>query len=113
MRKIFTGVKIHSSIHSQEVFHNPDSVFMRVKVMDLLFDGVDVDCSSQEFAAKAVCTAFEDAAQLRTEDGGSTYKFSFFHAVSRPHFPSHTCCPVICNLRKTAPSPRHTKFYAA
>lgn len=67
---------------SQVVFHNPTSVFMRVKVMDLLFDGVDVDCSSQEFSAKAVCTAFEDAEQMWTEDDGVTYKFSFFHSVT-------------------------------
>lgn len=48
--------------------------------MDLLFDGIDIDCSSQEFAAKAVCTAFEDAAQLRRVDD-DTFRFSFFAAV--------------------------------
>lgn len=49
--------------------------------MDLLFDGIDIDCSSQEFQAKAVCTAFDDAPQLARVDD-DTFKFSFFASVS-------------------------------
>lgn len=66
------------------MWHKPQSPFIRVKVMDLLFDGIPVDCSSQEFGAKAVCTAFDDAPQLARVDD-DTFKFSFFAAVSGCH----------------------------
>lgn len=66
---------------SQDIWKKPETPFIRVRVMDLLFDGVSVDCTSQEFGAKAVCTAFEDAPQLRRVDD-DTFKFSFFTAVS-------------------------------
>ena len=49
--------------------------------MDLLFNGVDIDCSSQAFGAKAVCTAFDDADQLERIDD-DTFRFSFFASVS-------------------------------
>lgn len=57
--------------------------------MDLLFNGVEVDCSSQEFGAKAVCTAFEDAPQLASVDD-NTFKFSFFAAVTTATPSQHT-----------------------
>lgn len=57
--------------------------------MDLLFDGIDIDCSSQEFAAKAVCTAFDDAPQLDRVDD-NTFRFSFFAAVSNVLVASHS-----------------------
>lgn len=39
----------------EHIFHAPDTPFWTGRVMDLLFDGLDVDCSSQEYAAKATC----------------------------------------------------------
>lgn len=50
--------------------------------MDLLFDGLDIDCSSQEFAAKAVCSAFDTDAPQVIRENETTFKFSFFAAVS-------------------------------
>ncbi|XP_039438033.1 sensory neuron membrane protein 1-like [Culex pipiens pallens] len=51
MPLISSGMKI--------IFDPLDSAFMTVRVMDLLFDGIPVDCGSEEFAAKAVCSGME------------------------------------------------------
>lgn len=52
--------------------------------MDYLFDGIEIDCTSEEFAAKATCSVFATgevkAIQPLRED---FYKFSLFGAVSR------------------------------
>lgn len=41
------------------LFNNPQHVFYTGRVMDILFDGIPIDCSSDEFQAKAVCSVFE------------------------------------------------------
>lgn len=68
----------------QEIFHNPKDIFFRGKVMDLLFHGVDVDCTSTDFNAKATCSAFEggDVKTVTPSDVEDIYKFSLFGAVS-------------------------------
>lgn len=38
---------------------SPQHVFYTGRVMDILYDGIPVDCSSDKFHAKAVCSAFE------------------------------------------------------
>lgn len=38
------------------IFHEPTTPFLTTKVMDILYHGVPIDCSSQEFAAMAVCS---------------------------------------------------------
>lgn len=50
---------------------------MKVKAMDLLFDGVPVDCSSQSFAAKAICSIFESEASQLKRVNETHYNFSF------------------------------------
>lgn len=40
------------------IFNSPQHMFYTGRVMDILFDGIPVDCSSDEFEAKAVCSAF-------------------------------------------------------
>ncbi|CAB3227796.1 unnamed protein product [Arctia plantaginis] len=57
------------------IFDNPSDVFLRVKVMDLLFRGFIINCARTEFAPKAVCNhlkkeplsgmVWEDNNQLR------------------------------------------------
>lgn len=63
------------------MFHEPNSVFFPVRVMDLLFDGIGIDCSSEEFAAKAVCTALETEPTI-DKYNDTTFMFSIFGPVS-------------------------------
>ncbi|KAJ6635575.1 Sensory neuron membrane protein 1 [Pseudolycoriella hygida] len=65
------------------IFHNPKDAFWTGRVMDYLFDGIEIDCSSEEFAAKATCSIFATgevkAVQPLRED---FYKYSLFGAVN-------------------------------
>lgn len=64
------------------LFHNPADAFWTGRVMDLLYDGIPIDCSSDDFNAAAVCSIFEsgDVSAIRRVDD-TTYKFSFFAGV--------------------------------
>lgn len=42
-----------------EIFHKPTTPFWTGKAMDLLFHGIDVDCTSEDFNSKAACAVFD------------------------------------------------------
>lgn len=65
------------------IFDSPSDIFLRVKVLDLLFRGFIINCAKTEFAPKAVCT------QLKKEvinglvwEDNSQLRFSLFGSVS-------------------------------
>lgn len=68
----------------KEIFHQPTTAFWTGKVMDLLFNGFDVDCKSEDFNAKTVCSVF-DAGEVEAvshkEGVEDMYQFSLFKAV--------------------------------
>lgn len=66
-----------------ELFHHPATPFWTGRVMDILFDGVNIDCSSEDFNAVAVCSQFEtgDVKAVRPA-GDKTFAFSLFQGVS-------------------------------
>lgn len=39
------------------ILGNPTSSFLTGSVMDILFDGIPLDCSASNFAAEAICAA--------------------------------------------------------
>lgn len=65
------------------IFHNPKDPFWTGRVMDYLFDGIEIDCTSENFAVKGTCSVFATgevkAIQPLRED---FYKFSVFGGVS-------------------------------
>ncbi|XP_011499318.1 PREDICTED: sensory neuron membrane protein 1 [Ceratosolen solmsi marchali] len=68
---------INKAINS--IFKNPSNIFIKMKAMDLLFYGLPIDCTVQDFAATAVCTMLKDSTDL-LKDGEDKYKFSLFGA---------------------------------
>lgn len=65
------------------IFHNPKDPFWTGRVMDLLFAGIEIDCTSEEFAVQAACTIFESGEVKAIEPlRENFFKFSFFGAVS-------------------------------
>lgn len=71
------------------MFHEPADIFWTGKVMDVMFNGIDVDCTSENFNAKAVCTVFEggeEKAITPHPQKEKYYQFSFFGSVSKSKF---------------------------
>lgn len=65
-----------------EMFHNPPDPFFTGRVMDILYDGVPIDCTSEDMGAKAMCTSFSTGAQQAIRQIDSEhYAFSLFGGV--------------------------------
>lgn len=64
------------------MFHDPATPFWTGRVMDLLFDGFDIDCSAEDFAAKATCAVLSsgDVSAIRVVNATSL-KFSLMGGV--------------------------------
>ncbi|KAH0954151.1 hypothetical protein HN011_012146 [Eciton burchellii] len=60
------------------IFHKPDSIFVKAKAKDIMFDGLPVDCTGTDFAGAAVCNVLETEAKDLVSDGEKRYKFSLF-----------------------------------
>lgn len=66
------------------MFDNPKDVFWTGRAMDVLFDGMPIDCSSDDFNVQTLCTVFEsgEIPQVQHVDE-KNYKFSLFNYVKR------------------------------
>ncbi|CAG9788135.1 unnamed protein product [Diatraea saccharalis] len=61
------------------LFDTPQDIFMRVKVLDILFRGIIVNCAQSDFAPKAVCSALKRrAANNLIIEPNKQFKFSLF-----------------------------------
>lgn len=52
----------------KNLFNNPADGFYTGKAMDILFDGVSIDCSASEETTMAVCVQLEDMPAIRRID---------------------------------------------
>ncbi|CAH1124067.1 unnamed protein product [Ceutorhynchus assimilis] len=50
------------------IFNNPKSIFLTGKVKDILFDGIELNCTSKEFPPTAICS------QMKTQVPGIKFK---------------------------------------
>lgn len=62
------------------IFNNPKDIFLKTKVMDLLFNGNTLNCTSKEFAVNAVCTMLRKKG-LFPETEPNVFSFSVFGKV--------------------------------
>lgn len=63
-----------------EIF-KPKSPFLTASVMDILYDGVGIDCSSDQFEAKSFCGALENEKAIKVVND-TYFKFSILAPVS-------------------------------
>lgn len=65
------------------MFNSPQSMYWTGRVMDVLYDGIPIDCSSEEFQAKAVCSVFQAGEVKAVRPLNSThYLFSLFQGAN-------------------------------
>lgn len=71
-----------------EIFHDPSDVFWTGRAMDLMFDGIQVDCDVDKAMAQVVCDEIRDRKdpQFRMLENGKMM-FSMFAGV---RFPLHS-----------------------
>lgn len=63
------------------IFKNPETAFLTAKVNDILFDGVLINCTVTDFAAKAVCTQLKAEAEGLKFQTETEYLFSLLGPV--------------------------------
>lgn len=64
------------------IFDHPTNVFMKVRALDILFEGMMINCDRTEFAPKAVCTALKKEATGLIAEPNNQFRFSLFGSVS-------------------------------
>lgn len=64
-----------------KLFHDPADAFYTGRVMNLLFDGVELDCSADDTTVKALCLNFQGEKAFRKIDDGH-FAFAVFSGVS-------------------------------
>lgn len=72
----------------KNLFNVPADAFYTGRVMDLLFDGVLIDCSSNDQITAALCLNFEDTSAFR-KINNTHLAFSMFGGVSSINEWSH------------------------
>lgn len=87
-------------------FHNPADAFYTGTVMDILFNGVIIDCSADDKLTTALCMALEETVAFQRVDDGHL-AFTFFGGVSWQSFNQFLCIrlkfhilsskPITCN----------------
>ncbi|BES93073.1 Sensory neuron membrane protein 1 [Nesidiocoris tenuis] len=60
------------------LFNNLSTPFITARAMDILFDGIPINCSSKEFGPKAVCTMIAANPKGLIKASPELYLFSFF-----------------------------------
>lgn len=63
------------------IFKKPESVFIRAKAREILFDGLPVDCTGKDFASSAICSVLKEKDDALIADGPGRYLFSLFGPV--------------------------------
>lgn len=65
----------------KNLFHDPADAFYTGRAMDIMFDGVPVDCNSDHKVTQAVCLTLEDSSSFKSFDD-QQLKFSLLGGVS-------------------------------
>ena len=65
------------------VLHNPKDIFFTGRLWDFLYDGIDIDCSSNEIEVVAACSELGSGNYREVRRfNETTFKFSMFGTVN-------------------------------
>ncbi|XP_014214799.1 sensory neuron membrane protein 1-like isoform X2 [Copidosoma floridanum] len=62
------------------IFKNPDNVFVRVKAMDVIVNGLPIDCTVKDLAGSAVCSEIKKNSDELMKDDEDMFRFSLIGA---------------------------------
>lgn len=66
----------------REIFHSPGDAFWTGRAMDLLFNGMEIDCSTKSPLARLVCAEFYSSERKQFKPiNDETFAFSLFGGV--------------------------------
>lgn len=66
----------------REIFHTPSDAFWTGRAMDLLFNGIEIDCSTKSPLARLVCAEFHSGERKQFKPiNDVTFAFSLFDGV--------------------------------
>lgn len=69
------------------IFKNPSSIFVTMKVMEFIDNGIEIDCNQTAYAAKLVCAEIRKSNQLgAVNDEKTIFRFRWFDSVSHDRF---------------------------
>ncbi|KAK9507148.1 hypothetical protein O3M35_007061 [Rhynocoris fuscipes] len=60
------------------LFNSPSTIFLTARLMDILFEGVPINCTSKDFGPKAICTMIRANPKGLKQQGEDIFLFSFF-----------------------------------
>ncbi|XP_046484608.1 sensory neuron membrane protein 1-like isoform X1 [Neodiprion pinetum] len=60
------------------IYKKPTSIFMKAKAMDIMFNGIPIDCTVKDFAGSALCAILKSDTRNLHVVGEDMYKFSLF-----------------------------------
>ncbi|XP_046745518.1 sensory neuron membrane protein 1-like [Diprion similis] len=63
---------------ADSIYRKPTSIFMKARAMDIMFDGITIDCTVKDFAGAAVCSLLKTDTRNLHVVGENMYKFSLF-----------------------------------
>lgn len=67
----------------EELFHAPKDAFWTGRAMDLIFDGIFIDCSTKNPLAKLACGEIRSGGHQSIQQiNATTFKFSLLGGVS-------------------------------
>lgn len=68
----------------QYILDKPSNIYYSGKAIDILFNGITLDCSSEEYEVSAICSEFSSGQYTQIKPINDTaYSFSLFGNVRR------------------------------
>jgi hypothetical protein len=85
------GPLLTTAIKALTSIFKPTSPFLTASVMDILFNGIPIDCSIDDFSAQSLCSALENEKAIKIINethlafsilDGVSFQFFFYHFAS-------------------------------
>lgn len=63
------------------IFDDPTSIFSYVKAREILYEGIEIDCSKKGFPSKTICSFLQKDKHMTVVEGNLKYNFAILNDV--------------------------------